>query len=105
MVAKIVHLHFQDQKHCGSCAAFTTVAIVESCFAQQTGEFHEEKKTSPCTVFEENDTFHVGVITALSEEHLVNCMATNGCSGWYTNQYLDDLVSSNGKRRMFYHFV
>merc|ERR1711872_748995 len=61
----------KDQKHCGSCAAFTTVAIVESCFAQQTG-----------------------VITDLSEEHLVNCMATNGCSGWYTNQYLDDLVSS-----------
>merc|ERR1711928_114468 len=65
----------KDQKHCGSCAAFTTVAIVESCFAQQTG-----------------------VITDLSEEHLVNCMATNGCSGWYTNQYLDDLVSSNGGR-------
>jgi len=38
------------------------------------------------------------VITDLSEEHLVNCMATNGCSGWYTNQYLDDLVSSNGGR-------
>merc|ERR1712038_1136740 len=65
----------KDQKHCGSCAAFTTVAIVESCFAQQTG-----------------------VITDLFEEHLVNCMATNGCSGWYTNQYLDDLVSSNGGR-------
>merc|ERR1712141_100023 len=65
----------KNQKHCGSCAAFTTVAIVESCFAQQTG-----------------------VITDLSEEHLVNCMATNGCSGWYTNQYLDDLVSSNGGR-------
>merc|ERR1712122_149348 len=65
----------KDQKHCGSCAAFTTVAIVESCFAQQTG-----------------------VITDLSEEHLVNCMATNGCSGWYTNQFLDDLVSSNGGR-------
>merc|ERR1711872_360165 len=27
----------KNQKHCGSCAAFTTVAIVESCFAQQTG--------------------------------------------------------------------
>jgi len=65
----------KDQKSCGSCAAFSTVATVESCFAQKTG-----------------------VIADLSEEHLVNCLATNGCSGWYANQYLEDIVGQNGGR-------
>ena len=65
----------KNQRSCGSCAAFATVAAVESCFAQKTG-----------------------VIADLSEEHLVNCLATNGCSGWYSNQYLEDIVSQNGGR-------
>merc|ERR1712130_629728 len=65
----------KNQRSCGSCAAFAAVATVESCFAQKTG-----------------------VIADLSEEHLVNCLANNGCSGWYANQYLEDIVNKNGGR-------
>merc|ERR1712168_946640 len=63
----------KNQRSCGSCAAFAAVATVESCFAQKTGG-----------------------IADLSEEHLVNCLANNGCSGWYANQYLESIVSQNG---------
>ena len=63
----------KNQRGCGSCAAFAAVATVESCFAQKTG-----------------------VIADLSEEHLVNCLATNGCDGWWTNTYLESIVSQNG---------
>merc|ERR1739848_876967 len=65
----------KNQRQCGSCAAFAAVATVESCFAQKTG-----------------------VITDLSEEHLVNCLATDGCDGWWTNRYLESIVSQNGGR-------
>merc|ERR1712045_830012 len=65
----------KNQRQCGSCAAFAAVATVESCFAQLTG-----------------------VITDLSEEHLVNCLATDGCEGWWTNRYLESIVSQNGGR-------
>ena len=63
----------KNQRGCGSCAAFAAVATVESCFAQKTG-----------------------VIADLSEEHLVNCLATDGCKGWWTNVYLESIVSQNG---------
>ena len=42
------------------------------------------------------------VIADLSEEHLVNCLANNGCSGWYSNQYLEDIVGKNGKKSESY---
>ena len=42
------------------------------------------------------------VIADLSEEHLVNCLANNGCSGWYSNQYLEDIVGKNGKKNESY---
>ena len=69
----------KNQRQCGSCAAFAAVATIESCFAQKTG-----------------------VIADLSEEHLVNCLANNGCSGWYSNQYLEDIVGKNGKKSESY---
>merc|ERR1711936_858219 len=65
----------KNQRQCGSCAAFAAVATIESCFAQKTG-----------------------VITDLSEEHLVNCFATDGCEGWWTNRYMESIVSQNGGR-------
>jgi len=65
----------KNQKQCGSCAAFAAVATIESCFAQKTG-----------------------VITDLSEEHLVNCFATDGCEGWWTDRYMESIVSQNGGR-------
>merc|ERR1712088_931481 len=65
----------KNQRQCGSCAAFAAVATVESCFAQETG-----------------------VIADLSEEHLVNCLATNGCSGWWTDKYMESIVSQNNGR-------
>merc|ERR1711971_861066 len=63
----------KNQRQCGSCAAFAAVATIESCFAQKTG-----------------------VITDLSEEHLVNCYATDGCEGWWANRYMESIVSQNG---------
>ena len=69
----------KNQRQCGSCAAFAAVATIESCFAQKTG-----------------------VITDLSEEHLVNCFATDGCEGWCRQLAVSLFGNMIGKMRNTY---
>ena len=64
----------KDQKQCGSCAAFATMALVETCFKKQTGVFGD-----------------------YSEQHLVDCGYNyqgliNGCQGAAPHGYAKFLV-------------
>ena len=43
--------NFSPQKQCGSCAAFATMAVIETCYWQQTGTMYDD----------------------LSEQHIVDC--------------------------------
>jgi len=61
----------KDQAQCGSCSAFSTIAAVETCFWQQTGELYDD----------------------LSEQHLLDCGMDHG---WYDGHYVYGASGCNG---------
>merc|ERR1712107_809642 len=75
----------KNQGQCGSCAAFATVAILETCFWQQRGVMFDD----------------------LSEQHIVDCALNHyyhdsegswgafGCDGAWPPAYMDWLVDNN----------
>lgn len=78
----------KNQKQCGSCAAFATIATIETCYWQQTGTMYDD----------------------LSEQHIVDCANGHyyydnsgswgafGCDGAWPPAYFDWLVKNNGGR-------
>eukprot|EP00091_Calanus_sinicus_P003321 TRINITY_DN1348_c0_g1_i1.p1 TRINITY_DN1348_c0_g1~~TRINITY_DN1348_c0_g1_i1.p1 ORF type:complete len:355 (+),score=118.11 TRINITY_DN1348_c0_g1_i1:102-1166(+) len=78
----------KNQKQCGSCAAFATIAVIDTCYWQATGNMYDD----------------------LSEQHLVDCAAGHyfydndgawgafGCDGAWPPAYFDWLVNNNGGR-------
>jgi len=58
----------KNQKQCGSCVAFSNMALIETCFRRVTGAFSD-----------------------FSEQHLVDCgfgeNGANGCDGAWTHAY------------------
>merc|ERR1739838_227921 len=69
----------KNQKQCGSCAAFATMAVIETCYWQQTGTMYDD----------------------LSEQHIVDCANGHyyydndgawgafGCDGVWPPAYFD----------------
>jgi len=78
----------KNQKQCGSCAAFATIAVIDTCYFQQTNTMYDD----------------------LSEQHLVDCANGHyfydndgawgafGCDGAWPPAYFDWLVNNNGGR-------
>jgi len=68
----------KNQGSCGSCAAFATTAMIETCFKKATGVFGD-----------------------YSEQHLVDCayhddVGAFGCNGAYSNAYAKWAKSADG---------
>ena len=64
----------QDQADCGSCWAFSTIATIESIYAQKTG-----------------------VLYKFSEQHLVSCDQNNwGCDGGDQGPATDFIIANGG---------
>jgi len=75
----------KNQGQCGSCAAFATVAVIETCFWQQRGVMFDD----------------------LSEQHIVDCAINHyyhdsegawgafGCDGAWPPAYMDWIVNNN----------
>jgi len=76
----------KNQKHCGSCAAFAAVAVVDSCFWQARGVMYDD----------------------LSEQYLVDCAAdhyyhdsdegyfgAHGCDGAWIQAYIDYMAKKH----------
>jgi len=78
----------KNQAQCGSCAAFATVAVIDTCFWSQTGSMFDD----------------------LSEQHLMDCANGHffndnsgawgafGCDGAWPPAYFDWIVNYNGGR-------
>merc|ERR1712240_395391 len=78
----------KNQAHCGSCAAFATIAVIDTCFWQQTNTMEDD----------------------LSEQHLMDCAHNHyfydnsgawgafGCDGAWSPAYFDWIVQNNAGR-------
>jgi len=78
----------KNQKQCGSCAAFATVAVIDTCFWQQTNTMYDD----------------------LSEQHLMDCAYNHyfydnsgawgafACDGAWSPAYFDWIVQNNAGR-------
>jgi len=88
----------KNQGQCGSCAAFATVATIESCFWQQRGQMYDD----------------------LSEQHIVSCANGHyyhddegawgafGCDGAWPPAYFDWLTTKNNgniQTESSYHYT